>query len=135
MAWHYLDLVDYLLIAEAVLDVPASDLAQLQRIDLADSALNAPAAGFGEVEAYPDFESKAAVLCWHLVRNHPLPDGNKRAAFMSMLEFCARNGKPWRRGEGDPAETESIIKGVAGGSLSQQELEHWILSRISDGAT
>ena len=52
-------------------------------LELADSALAAPQAGFGGVEAYPDFATKAAVLCWHLVKNHPLPDGNKRCAFLA----------------------------------------------------
>lgn len=53
MAWRYLDLVDSLLIAEKVLGLPAEALARLDRIDLADSALHAPQAGFGGVEAYP----------------------------------------------------------------------------------
>lgn len=69
------------MIAEAVLDLPAETLARLPRLGLADSALKAPAAGFGEVEAYVDFGTKVAVLGWHLVKNQPLPDGNKRAAF------------------------------------------------------
>jgi prophage maintenance system killer protein len=60
--------------------VPAELIADFNRIGLADSALAAPQAGFGGVEAYPDFATKAAVLCWHLVKNHPLPDGNKRCA-------------------------------------------------------
>jgi hypothetical protein len=42
-------------------------------------SIAAPQAGFGDVEAYPDFATKAAVLCWHLVKNHPLPDGNSAA--------------------------------------------------------
>ena len=74
----YLALADYLLIAEAVLGLPAELIAEFNRIGLADSALAAPRAGFAGVEAYPDFATKAAVLCWHLVKNHPLPDGNKR---------------------------------------------------------
>lgn len=63
----YLELADYLLIAESVLGVPAEAIANFDRIGLAQSALAAPQAGFGGVEAYPDFETKAAVLCWHLV--------------------------------------------------------------------
>ncbi len=133
MGWRYLELGDYLLIAEAVLEIPAEHLARLNRLDLADSALNAPAAGFGEVEAYPKFETKAAVLCWHLVKNHPLPDGNKRAAFLSLLEFVARNGRRWTRAPGDPAETDTIIRGVADGSVTQQELERWISEQIAEG--
>jgi prophage maintenance system killer protein len=46
-------------------------------LDLADSALHAPAAGFGDAEFYTDFVGKAAVLVVHLAKNHPLPDGNK----------------------------------------------------------
>jgi hypothetical protein len=45
VAWQYLDLADFLLIAEAVLDVSAEDLARASRMDLADSALHA-----GEVD-------------------------------------------------------------------------------------
>lgn len=46
----YLELADYLLIAEAVLGVPAELIADFNRIGLADSALAAPRAGFGGVE-------------------------------------------------------------------------------------
>lgn len=48
-----------MLTAEAVLGVPAELVAEFNRIGLADSALAAPQAGFGEVEAYPDFPTKA----------------------------------------------------------------------------
>jgi death-on-curing protein len=67
----YLDLADYLLIAEAVLGVPAELIADFNRIGLADSALAAPRAGFGSVEAYPELAAKAAVgdreLQWDLL--------------------------------------------------------------------
>lgn len=53
---------------------------------LAESALNAPAAAYGGVEFYPEPHQKAAVLYSRLVRNHPLPDGNKRVAFICMIE-------------------------------------------------
>ncbi len=56
-----MELGDYLLIAEAILKIPAETLARLPRLDLAESALNAPSAGFGEVEAYPEFKVKVAV--------------------------------------------------------------------------
>ncbi len=51
-------------------------LAKASRVDLADSALHAPAAGFGGDEFYPDLFDKAAVLCGRLAWHHPLPDGN-----------------------------------------------------------
>jgi death-on-curing protein len=77
---QFLDLTDFLLIAEAVTGVRAELLARTSRIDLAESALAAPQASFGGVEFYPDFVDQAAVLCAHLAWNHPLLDGNKRVA-------------------------------------------------------
>ena len=47
----YLEQADYLLIAERVLDLPAEAIANFNRIGLAESALAAPQAGFGDVEA------------------------------------------------------------------------------------
>ncbi len=85
---HYLNLADYLLIAEAVLATPAEDLAHVIRLDLAESALVAPAAEFGGVEFYPDFADKVAVLCRRLIKNHALPDGNSGSA------SCARSSSP-----------------------------------------
>ena len=55
----YLDLADYLLIAEAVTGIDAAVLAKASRIDLAESALNAPRAEFDGVEFYPEFVTKA----------------------------------------------------------------------------
>ena len=125
----YLELADYLLIAESMLGVPAEAIANFDRIGLAQSALAAPQAGFGGVEAYPDFETKVAVLCWHLVKNHPLPDGNKRCAFLATVEFVERNGRAWMQAPGDPDETDQVIRAVASGDLSEAEFREWIVAR------
>ncbi|HEV8688564.1 MAG TPA: Fic family protein [Gaiellaceae bacterium] len=129
----YLELADYLLIAESVLGLPAEAIANFNRIGLAQSALGAPQAGFGGVEAYPDFETKAAVLCWHLVKNHPLPDGNKRCAFLATVEFVERNGRAWVPATGDPDETDHMIRGVAGGDVSEAYFREWIAQRCGEG--
>ncbi len=42
----YLDLADFLLIVEAVLDIQARELAHVARLDPAESALAAPSATF-----------------------------------------------------------------------------------------
>ena len=128
---RYLELADYLLIAEAVLEIPAERLARLERISLAESALLDPAAEFEGTEAYPDLVAKAAALCWHLVKNHPLPDGNKRAAFLALRVFLDRNGAVWHRSPDDPAETDSVIRGVAAGTVSQASLADWIRTRLA----
>lgn len=125
----YLDLADYLLIAERVIGLPAEAIASFDRIGLAESALAAPQAGFGGVEAYPEFETKAAVLCWHLVKNHPLPDGNKRCAFLATVEFVERNGRTWSSAPGDPDETDQVIRTAASGEMSEADFVEWIAAR------
>jgi len=117
-----------------VLGIQAETLVRFDRVlPLAESALAAPAAGFGEVEAYPDFAAKAAVLCSRLVRNHPLPDGNKRVAYLCLLEFVARNSRQWTI---DPSETVeetvTLIEGLAGGQVSEAHLHRWLEQRLAE---
>ncbi len=121
---EYLDLADYLLIAEEVLGVPAERIAGWPGIGLAESALAAPAIGFAGIEFYPDLFAKAAVLCVRLARNHPLPDGNKRVAYLAMLELLARNGVEWVPPSVE--ETVATIEGVAAGRITERELADWL---------
>lgn len=125
---EYLDLADYLLIAEAVLGVPAEAIARWPGVGLAESALHAPAAGFEDVEFYPDLIDKAAVLCVRLARNHPLPDGNKRVAYLAMLDFLARNRVEWTPSSVD--ETVATMEGVAAGGISERELADWLRATV-----
>ena len=43
-----------------------------------DSALANPFQSFGGEELYPSVQAKAAQLCFGIVKNHPMVDGNKR---------------------------------------------------------
>lgn len=133
MTWEYLDLADFLLIAEAVLDIPAEDLARSARLELAESALHAPAATFGGVEFYADLARKTAVLASRLINNHPLPDGNKRLGYLCALEFVARNGGTWTHPPDDPDgdDTVAIIEGVAAGQIDEDTLTAWITDRLA----
>jgi death-on-curing protein len=127
---EYLDLADYLLIAEAVLGVPAERIAGWPGVGLAESALHAPATGFGSVEFYPDLIDKAAVLCVRLARNHPLPDGNKRVAYLALVEFLARNQVEWAPSSVE--QTVAMIEGVAAGRVTERELADWLRSSLPE---
>jgi len=134
---EYLRLEDYLVICEEVIGRPAEAIAAESRLELAESALAAPAAGFGGVEVYPDLAVKAAVLCVRLVKNHPLVDGNKRAGFVAMIEFLLRNGATWTPPSGDQGGEASarVILDVAAGSGDADavnRLAKWIRRRIVD---
>jgi death-on-curing protein len=133
--WAYLDLADFLLIGEAALGVSAEDLARVAQLNLAASALDAPAAEFGGVEFYPEFPMKVAILCSHLIRNHPLPDGNKRVGFLCTVEFAERNGYVWEPPAGDEPggeETVKVIERVAAGEMPVRDLAEWVGQRLKE---
>lgn len=121
------DLEDYLATARVVLELPYEQLRRLPGLALAESALAAPFAGFAGQEAYPALEQKAAVLLERLVRNHPLPDGNKRTAFLLMLLFLERNGRHW--GEPDVTVDGETVRRLAAREISVEDAEAWIRRR------
>lgn len=72
---RYLTLQQALIIGEAVTGIDAKTLASISRLELLDSALQAPQASFGDKDFYSDFFMKAAVLCSRITCNHALPGG------------------------------------------------------------
>lgn len=123
MTWRYLDLADFLIIAEAVLEIDALVLEKVTQTLLASSALDAPAAEFGGVEFYTEPAAKAAILCSRIIRNHALPDGNKRVAFMATVEFLERNGFSW---EPPIDEAVAAMRHVASRQMDEEQLAEWI---------
>lgn len=76
---------------------------------------------------------KVAVLCRRLIKNHALPDGNKRVAYMCAVEFAERNGYRWNPPPGDEPEgdeTVATMKAVAAGVLDEEALATWIRDRL-----
>ena len=135
MAWHELDLADFLLLAEAGLEIPAEDLARVGRLELAESAMHAPRAEFGDVEFSPDLARKTAVLASRLIGNHPLPDGDKRVRWLCAVEFVVRNCGTWVHPVDDPEgdEAVAIIEGVAAGPIGSG-VGRWVLEARWDVA-
>jgi death-on-curing protein len=126
-------LEDYIDIAMYLLDADHAAIARLPRLALAESALHAPFASFGGVEAYPTLVEQAAVLLEHLVENHPLPDANKRAAFLLTARFLDANGLVW---EAQDVETDaSLIERVAAGRATHGEVVGWIRDRTRTGGS
>jgi prophage maintenance system killer protein len=74
--------------------------------------------------AVPRLIDKAAVLCTRLARNQPLPDGNKRVAYLALLEFLWRNDVEWVSPSVD--DTVATIERVAAGTISEREFADWL---------
>ena len=120
---RYLTLAEALIIAEAVTGIDAVVLARASRVELLDSALHAPQAGFGDEEFYPEFVDKAAVLAVRIARNHPLPDGNKRLAWQALTMFCALNGYSLHV---EPDEAVGTMLAIAAGELDEAAVARWL---------
>ena len=58
---------------------------------LLESAIYSAMGGFGDEEAYPTIEEKAARLMYALVNNHAFVDGNKRIGVLVMLTTLRLN--------------------------------------------
>jgi death-on-curing protein len=68
-------------------------------------------------------------LLERLVGNHPLPDGNKRAAFVTTVLFLERNGLEW--GEPDVAVDAGMVGRVAAGEAELPEIARWVTARVT----
>lgn len=126
-----IDLADFLLVAEAVTDIESRTLKNIARIPEAESALAAPYASFEGIDFYPEPETKAAILCSRLVRNHPLPDGNKRVAFLLMLEHFERAGLTWTEPDGGQKEIAYVIEALAGSEIAEDAFIEWVHARAA----
>jgi death-on-curing protein len=94
---------------------------------LLDSALALPQAGSGDTY-FHDFPAEmAAAYLFHIARNHPFVDGNKRTALAAALLFLELNGIPYKLTEDEAVE---IVMGVAGSTIDKAELVRLLRSRI-----
>ncbi len=130
---HYLGLDDIIFIASRVLQIDHEVLVRTCRISGTESAVHAPAASFGGLEFHPGLARKVGVLGYRLVRNHPFLDGNKRVAFLAMVEMAERNGANWSEPLDDPDgdETVEMMLGAAAGSIDEPTFLRWVQTRVT----
>lgn len=129
MAIIYPEFGDFCDIAAEILGTTPEQIAALPNIGLAESALAAPRAGFGDTDLYPTLLDKAAILLERIARNHPLPDGNKRTAFLLTARFLEVNASPLHGAL--PDVDVPTVERVAAGQLNQQEIRAWLSARIA----
>jgi hypothetical protein len=85
---------------------------------------------------------KADVLVVRLTKNHALPDGNKRPALATTIEFCDVNGFDWIPPAGDDQDGEEIyqlmlaIAAAPGVDLEavEGEVAAWIRERLTSAS-
>ena len=116
-----------------ILDVHAEQLALfggadgIRDLGLLESALGRPLNKFAYGET--SLASLAAADGFGIARNHPFVDGNKRAAFASIIVFLGLNGVEF---EVPPEAATAMILGLAAGEINEDGLAQWINDNMPD---
>lgn len=99
-------------------------------LELLESALAQPRSAFGEQYAHEGLFAMAAAYLFHIARNHPFVDGNKRTALLAALVFLDINGIPVER------ESEALYEltmGVAEGRIDKTAAARELLRLATEG--
>jgi len=64
----------------------------IRDLSLLQSALAMPGASFEGEYLHPDLHAMAAAYAFHICKNHPFFDGNKRTALVCALVFLSLHG-------------------------------------------
>lgn len=86
--------------------------------ELLHSAVAMPAAGFGDDYLHADIFEMASAYLFHIIRNHPFMDGNKRTGAVAAAVFLMLNGKELNAGE---ESFEKMVRSVAEGKADKAE--------------
>jgi len=85
---------------------------------LLESAVSMPTAGFGGEFLHGSLPAMAAAYLFHICKNHPFFDENKRVAVVSAEIFLNINGM---RLDVSNEELKQLCLGVAAGEISKDE--------------
>ncbi len=96
----------------------------IRDVGMLDSALSNPFQSFENEELYPSVQAKAAQLCFGIVKNHPMIDGNKRLGAHVMLVFLELNGYGLSYTQ---QELSAAILDLASGEIGAEDILRWII--------
>jgi death-on-curing protein len=114
-----------------IIDVHAEQLALfggpegVRDVGLLESALARPINKFAYGES--DLAALAAAYAFGIARNHPFVDGNKRAAFASIIVFLGLNGIDF---DVAPEAATAMILSLASGEVGEEGLANWIKDNL-----
>lgn len=85
---------------------------------LLESAIAMPRQQVSGQFLHDDIPAMAAAYAFHICRNHPFIDGNKRAALAAMVAFLADNGWSF---DASTDDAQKLILRLAASDLDKQE--------------
>ena len=101
-----------------------SDIFGKQKDNGFESAVNQIKQSFGDSDAYPSIEEKAAMLLYLVVKNHAFVDGNKRIADgieRQARESAERNG---HLADISVENKKQILRAISGLTIDKQTVHH-----------
>jgi death-on-curing protein len=100
----------------------------IRDVGLLQSALAMPQAGFGGKYLHRDICEMAAAYLFHLVKNHPFVDGNKRVGAVSAVVFLAMNDLTL---DAPVPAFEELVLAVAQGQADKQAIAQFFREHVS----
>ena len=91
----------------------------IRDVGLLESALAMPAASFGDKFLHEDIFEMAAAYLFHIVKNHPFVDGNKRVGAVASLVFLIMNDIDFAA---DEVAFEQMVLAVAEGRMNKSAI-------------
>ncbi len=91
-----------------------------------ESAIQQSRATFDGEYLHADLWAMAAAYLFHIVRNHPFVDGNKRTGIYAALAFLEINGVEV---VADPVELAGFVLQVAQGRISKSQIAEFLQSK------
>jgi death on curing protein len=90
--------------------------AGIRDLELLKSAVAMPSVGVGASYLHTDIFEMAAAYLFHIVRNHPFMDGNKRTGAVAAVVFLLMNGMDLHA---DEDAFEKVVLSVAEGKMDK----------------
>jgi death on curing protein len=127
MTVRFLSIAELQIIHERVIAAHGGSLGIRDR-GLLESAASVPAAQFGGESLHADLPSMAAAYLFHLCKNHPFLDGNKRVALAAADVFLELNQFDLNTTD---LELETLTLGVADGSIGKEEAIEFFRAHVA----
>jgi death-on-curing protein len=104
--------------------------AGIRDLGLLESAIGAPQATFGGSHLHGTLPEMAAAYLFHVVKNHPFVDGNKRAGLAAAIAFLGLNDL-WL--DAEPDALAELVIGVAEGRIDKADVTVFVREHVQPG--
>lgn len=98
----------------------------IRDIGLLASAIDMPKATMFSEYLHPTIFDKAAAYLYHIIRNHPFIDGNKRAGTVAALTFLRQNNVVIQFTEKEESAFEELIVNTAEGKIIKEQIAKFL---------